>query len=360
MTKTIIIEDGLSLYKKTGIGQYTENLCKFLIELGYQVDVKRKPFLEKIQNSIVKRILYILWLNIIFPITIIFNHSNIIIFTNTITPFYKIPNKKYYPVLHDLWSYKSPETVTGAQRKYLEIVLFSVRHNYEKIITVSNTVKNEIVDFFKINEDDVKVIYNYFSFGEKPEFKFSENEVDKLLNKFGINSKKYILSVATLNKRKNIPMLIDAYNKLNTDYKLVLVGSTGNQKFNEISENVIFTGYVSDDELKILYKHAFIYVFPSIYEGFGIPLIDAQSFNIPVVCSNIPIFKEIGNDSILYFDLNIDDLNNKLNMLFNNELLLEQLTEKGNRNILRFNSEIIKEQIHSIFNADNIIRSCND
>ena len=93
MKKIIIIEEGLSLYNKTGVGQYTINLYNFLIEMGYQVNMKRKPFLEKIKNSTIKRILYILWLNFVFPFLICNKNSNTIIFTNTITPIFKIPGK---------------------------------------------------------------------------------------------------------------------------------------------------------------------------------------------------------------------------------------------------------------------------
>ena len=350
MKKIIIIEEGLSLYNKTGIGQYTINLYNFLIEMGYQVNMKRKPFLEKIKNSTIKRILYILWLNFVFPFLICNKNSNTIIFTNTITPIFKIPEKKYYPVLHDLWAYKAPDTVSFVQKLYTKIVIFSIKNVYEKIITVSETVKNEIIDFFNCSENDVKVVYNYFSFGENPQIEMSENEQQKMLNKYGIESKKYILSVATLNKRKNIPMLIDAYNQLdNNDIKLVLVGGTSTEKFKNVdNKNIIFTGYVEDETLKVLYKHALLYVFPSMYEGFGIPIIDAQNFGVPVLCSDIEIFREIGNNSVLYSNLFGDCFYNKIKTLLNDKKLYMELRELGFANINRFSAENIKEQISEV------------
>ena len=350
MKKIIIIEEGLSLYNKTGVGQYTINLYNFLIEMGYQVNIKRKPFLEKIKNSTIKRILYILWLNFVFPFLICNKNSNTIIFTNTITPIFKIPGKKYYPVLHDLWAYKAPDTVSFVQKLYTKIVIFSIKHVYEKIITVSETVKNEIIDFFNCSENDVKVVYNYFSFGENPQIEMSEYEQQKALNKYGIESKKYILSVATLNKRKNIPMLISAFEKIhNKDIKLVLVGDNSSQKFGIIKDkNIIFTGYVDDETLKVLYKNALIYVFPSVYEGFGIPIIDAQSFDIPVICSNIPVFKEVGDDSLLFFNLEIEDLIQCIDNLINNDKLRANLVINGRNNILKFSAKIIKNQLKKI------------
>lgn len=348
LQKKIIIEDGLNLHKKTGQGQYSQNLYEILCEMGFNVEMRRKPFLEKIKNSTIKRILYILWINFIFPIFIIKENCDNIIFTNTLTPLYKIPNKNYYPVLHDLWAYKSPETVTFAQKLYTKFVIFSIKSTYKKIITVSNTVKNEIVDFFKCSPDDVQVVYNTFSFGEKPTISLTEQQQQAALSKFGIESKQYILSVATLNKRKNIPMLIDAYNELgNKDVKLVLVGGASTEKFKNIdNENIIFTGYVDDETLKVLYKNALLYVFPSVYEGFGIPIIDAQAFGIPVICSDIPVFREIANDSAEFFDVSSgNSLTRKLDLFIKEEAIREQYIKQGYINIKKYSNENIINQI---------------
>ena len=348
--KKVIIEDGLSLYKKTGIGQYTQNIYDALVEMGYEVEMKRKHFLEKIKNSTLKRILYILWLNIVFPISLIFKDSDKIIFTNTITPIFKIPFKNYYPVLHDLWVYKSPDTASFAQSFYVKFVIFSIRHAYKKIVTVSDTVKNEIVDFFKCSPDEVCVVYNTFSFGEKPTVSVSEERQQSILSEFGIKSKKYILSVATLNKRKNIPMLIDAYNKLdNKDVKLVLVGGASTESFKDVDvKNIIFTGYVDDETLKVLYKNALLYVFPSLYEGFGIPIIDAQAFGIPVICSDIPVFREVAGEGAIFFNhKSCDDLQEKLENTLGQTQYAENLL-KDQENIKRFNIGIIKNMLTEV------------
>jgi glycosyltransferase involved in cell wall biosynthesis len=352
--QSIIIEDGLNLYQKTGQGQYTQNIYDILIDMGYQVEMKRKPFMEKIKNSTVKRILYILWINFVFPISTMFKNADIIIFTNTLTPFYKIPNKKYYPVLHDLWAYKSPETVTFIQSLYTRIVIASIKNTYEKIITVSETIKQEIVDFFNCSEEDVNVVYNYFSFGEKPVLDYSKEEQLKILSKYNIESKKYILSVATLNKRKNIPMLIDAYSQLDSDIKLVLVGKASSESFNCNNQNIIFTGYLSDDELKVLYKHAFLYVFPSVYEGFGIPIIDAQAFGIPVICSNIPVFKEIAGKGAEFCELNILDVVKKIKTILEDNYKENLLIQNGYNNIQKFLSSQIKKQVIMLLESTHV------
>ena len=334
--QSIIIEDGLNLYQKTGQGQYTQNIYDILIDMGYQVEMTRKPFMEKIKNSTVKRILYILWINFVFPILTMFKNADIIIFTNTLTPFYKIPNKKYYPVLHDLWAYKSPETVTFIQNLYTRIVIASIKNTYEKIITVSETIKQEIVDFFNCSEEDVNVVYNYFSFGEKPVLDYSKEEQLKILSKY------------------NIPMLIDAYNQLDSDIKLVLVGKASSESFNCNNQNIIFTGYLSDDELKVLYNHAFLYVFPSVYEGFGIPIIDAQVFGIPVLCSDIPVFKEIAGNGAEFFELNTLDIVKKIKTLLEDNYKENLLIQNGYNNIQKFLSSQIKKQVIMLLESTHV------
>ena len=344
----IFIEDGLTLYNKTGIGQYTENLALMLQDLGYDIIMPRKYFLEKIKNASVKRILYVLWLNLIFPFMLIFCGARKLIFANYLTPFYKILGIRYYPIIYDLSAVKYPETMGKVKSNYQKWILKVIKNTYYKIITDSNTANKEIIDFYKVDKSDVKVIYPYFSFGETPEIKLSEQEQSNMFSQYNIETKKYILSVGSLNKRKNIQMLIDAYNQIDTDVKLVIVGRKENQNFAIDNKNIIFTGYIDDEELKVVYKNALIFVFPSLYEGFGIPLIDAQSFGVPVLCSDIDVFREIGGESVEYISKDFSDLSEKLNFLLNDANRLEELKEKGLNNIIRFGKKNIQTQIKEV------------
>lgn len=343
--KKIFIEDGLALYNKTGIGQYTINLAQMLEGLGYEVVMPRKYFLEKIKNVSIKRVLYVLWLNLVFPFLLLFSGCEKIIFSNFLTPLYKIPTKKYYPVVHDLWAVKFPETMSKTKRDYQTWILKVIKNNYYKIITVSNTVKQEIIDYFGCNPDDINVIYNYFSFGENPKINLTDEEQMKILKNLGIKSKEYILSVGSLNKRKNIQMLIDAYSSIDTDKKLVIVGKKENANLLSENKNIIFTGYVEDEELKVLYKNAMLFVFPSIYEGFGIPLIDAQNFGIPVLCSDIQVFREIGGRSIEYMKLQYEDFVTKLSELESNTEKQKMLVNLGNQNLTKYVKKALEKQI---------------
>lgn len=116
------------------------------------------------------------------------------------------------------------------------------------------------------------------------------------------------------------------------------------------NEHVIFTGHVSDEELKVLYKNALMFVFPSIYEGFGIPILDAQLFEIPVICSDISIFREIGKDSVEYSTPTSDDFYISMKKLLNSKSKCQVLVDNGNCNLKRFTNSNLKQQLQTVLN----------
>lgn len=351
-----IVEDGFSKIHKTGIGQYTLVIEKLLGNLNYDVVEIEKTFLSKLKNKILRRFLYNIWLNSIFLIKLLLlKDKTTVIFTNYAIPIWKICNANFITVIHDLCSIKHAECDTKINNWYQILNIKNAIKNADKIITVSETIKEEIIETFHYPEDNIKVIYNSFSFEEGPIISYSTEEQLKILDKYNITSKNYILSVATLNKRKNITMLIDAYCQLDTKQKLVLVGGTSNEKFNCNNPNIIFTGYIKDNELKVLYKHAKLYIFPSLYEGFGIPIIDAQAFSIPVLCSDIPVFREIASSGAEYCDLLVPNIAKKIETLINNTQRREELVALGKENIKRFNLDVLQKNIGEILKNENII-----
>ncbi len=342
----IIVEDGFSKIHKTGIGQYTLMIEKLLKELSQEIIVISKPFLSKLKNKILRRILYNIWLNTIFLIKLcLINDNVIVICTNYAIPIWKIPKVKFIPVIHDLCIIKHPECDSLINNWYQLSNIRNAIKNANRIITVSDTIKKEIETSFRAFHKKIFVVNSSLTMGLSDVENLNFSTIEQ---KYNIKSKNYILSVATLNKRKNIKMLINAYEKIETNNKLVLVGSTSNEQFNCKNKNIIFTGYITDEELKALYKNAKLYVFPSIYEGFGIPLIDAQSFDVPVLCSDIPVFREIGANSVEFFSIDKNNLKEKIMCLLNNEQKINMLVKLGRKNIKRFNLDVILGSIENV------------
>ena len=175
----------------------------------------------------------------------------------------------------------------------------------------------------------------------------------------------YIIVIGNARPRKNLETLIKATHLINQEQntiKLIIIGKA-DKKMKIIEQKyknqfIQFTGFISDNQKFRLLAHAKALIFPSLYEGFGIPILEAQSLNIPVICSAIPAFKEIGGESVLFFDaFSHKDLKNKIKILLNNTTISDALKIKGAQNIKRFNwknsSKKLSEIIHQYENPPN-------
>jgi glycosyltransferase involved in cell wall biosynthesis len=207
----------------------------------------------------------------------------------------------------------------------------------DKIISISHHTKNDIIKHFKIPEDNIKVIHLAANENYKP---LNENEINNIKQKYNLNYP-FILYVGTLEPRKNIPTLLKAFYKLKKQgikHKLVITGKKG-WKYKSIFEtieklnlqkDVIFTGYVPDEDLPALYNAADLFVYPSIYEGFGLPPLEAMQCGTPVITSNTSSLPEVvGDAGIMVNPYDVDELANKMYEVLTNDGLREELSKKG-------------------------------
>lgn len=352
MTKTIIVEEECALLNKTGIGQYTIIVEKALNELNLNYKNFSKNFLKIFSfNSYIKNFAYIFWYNFIFIFKLLMIKGEVLLIsTNFFLPFIKLKKCKYITVIHDIRLFLYPNQATKIGRALFLSRFYNAIKKADIIITVSETVKKELLQYFNINSDKIKVVYNSISSN------FINFKVNKsLINKYNLSEKKYILSVATLNQNKNIPALIKAFESISNKYpelKLVLVGGMGNEYREKLTKhpNIIFTGYIPDEDLPSLYKNALLYVFPSLYEGFGIPLIEAQYSKCPVLCSDIPVFREVARDGAEFCNTDSKSIAKKLEFLINNKQRREELISLGQQNVKRFSIENITNQLLNVIN----------
>lgn len=258
---------------------------------------------------------------------LIINGSNKLLFNQIKLPYklYKIKADKYIflafpsPILfrrkgiintiHDLTAFLYPETMNNKSRIYFKYSIINAIRLSEKIITVSESSKIDINKKFKI--ENIYVIYNGISETFK-NFNYDPKINKKVMDKYKLDGE-YILSLSTLEPRKNLNILLSAYNNLmknrRVNYKLVLAGRRGwkfenlirgiDEKF--LKENVKFTGFIEDYELPYIYMNSKAFIFPSIYEGFGIPIIEAAYMEIPLVLSDINSSIEITGGNAVFF-----------------------------------------------------------
>ena len=340
--------------KRVGVSVYALNLLKYFHKVANQktqfnVYLKNSPLHDlPEENKYFKYCLIngkFLWSQIYLPLYL-YRKKNIDVY---FSPAHYLP--RFCPVpqvvtIHDLAYLYYPEDFIKKDLWQLKNwTNFSI-NQAKRIIAVSKTTKKDIIKNNGVDEDKVSVIYNgYEKISQKLKVK-SQKYNSKVKSK-----EPFILFVGTIQPRKNLEVLIDAFDKFtqtNKEFKLVIVGKKGwlyenifeKVKTMNLEKKVIFTDHVSDSELIWLYKNAFCLVLPSLYEGFGIPVLEAMNFDCPLIASFSSSLPEIGGDASLYFDpKNPDDLLEKLNSLKENKELRQELITKGRQRIKFFSWE---------------------
>ncbi|MCL4418036.1 MAG: glycosyltransferase family 4 protein [Actinobacteria bacterium] len=230
----------------------------------------------------------------------------------------------------------------------------------KRIIAISESTKNDIVEFFNINENKIDVTYLA---ADEAFRKLGPDEIDyNLKSKFKIKNK-FILSVGTIEPRKNYVTLIRAFNILKDnlpefEYQLVIAGRTGwksEAAYEEFGnspykEDIIFTGRIPDKELIHLYNMAELFVYPSIFEGFGLPVVEAMQCGLPVAAScNSSIPELIDYKRTLFNPADEQDIAAKILMILSDDILKKELSVKSIKNAERFSWRKTAEKTLEIY-----------
>jgi len=215
----------------------------------------------------------------------------------------------------------------------------------KRVFTISSSSKDDIIKAYKTPEK--KVIVTYPGIKTILSNKYKALSMDDLRKKYGIKQQ-YILFVGTLQPRKNITRLIEAFSRIKQDIQLVVVGKKGwlfseileaPKKF-KIEDRVKFLDFVPDEDLPFFYKNAICFVLPSLYEGFGLPILEAMKNGCPVIASNVSSLPEAGGDAALYVNpLDVDDIKKNLELIIHNSELRKGLIEKGYEQVRKFSWE---------------------
>ncbi|MFA6097231.1 MAG: glycosyltransferase family 1 protein [Candidatus Paceibacterota bacterium] len=228
----------------------------------------------------------------------------------------------------------------------------------DKIIAISESTKRDIIKYYKTDDGKIDVVYLASRMGEKCP-KLCEIDVHNALN----IKKSYILFVGAIQPRKNIIKLVDAFEickDRNSDIGLVICGERG-WLYQEIlarisrsrySKDIFVTGGVSEKELKSIYCKALMFALPSLYEGFGIPVLEAMSLGVPVIVPNNSSFPELVGDAGLYVDeYNAEDIADKISMIMSDPGLGTELAKKGKLKAREFSWKITAKKHLEIFES---------
>ncbi len=267
-----------------------------------------------------------------------------------------LPNKiKKVVTIHDLIFIRYPNLYSYFDRK-IHFLKFKYAAKYSDIIVaISQQTKNDIISFLDISEDKIKVIYQGCNSVFKQ--KFSEIEIKNTIKKYNL-PEDYILNVGTIEKRKNLLIILKSIT--NTNKNLVVIGKKTayfNEIWNYILSNnlenqVFFLKNLSLEEMAIIYQKATLFIYPSIFEGFGIPIIEALYSKTPVITSTGSCFSEAGGSHSIYINPeNSEEVREAIDLLFNNPSKRNEMQERGFEFVQKFNDENIAKNWQELYQS---------
>lgn len=262
------------------------------------------------------------------------------------TSYFPVPGgleSKLVVTIHDLRHMKCA-TTSKLRYYYSRCILPGMMEKVRKVITVSDFIKDEIVDLLGVSEEKVRVIHN--SYNSKFRKIEGREELDVKRRELFLPAH-YILTVSRMEPRKNLEGLIRAFMSLkrgkDIEHKLVIVGVNEGDVAQSVKfdgDEVMFTGYVSPDDLPLIYNLADLFVFPSYYEGFGIPVLEAMACGTPVISSNTSAMPEVVGDAGVLFDPHRkEEIAETIFRVLSDESLRQQMILKGLERVKDFSWE---------------------
>lgn len=369
MSKKISLELEPCCGKRSGVGTYTYELARRLKntdEISFQGNIynfrNRHDYSDIIKNikfdvcqetkipyGIYRRI----WQVAPFAYESLFDKADITHFFNFVVP-PKITGK-IITTIYDMSFVRYPETLKNSNlRKLQEGIKRSVDQS-DIVVTISEFSKSEICNILKVERDKVRIVPCAVSLSEKmANFK-------QIQDKWRIDSP-YILYVGNIEPRKNLSNLIKAFEKVRNNlgdrYMLVLAGASGwkaediyrTAEDSKYSEDIIFTGYVSEEEKAALYQNASLFAYVSLYEGFGIPPLEAMRYGVPVVCSGTSSLPEVvGDGACLVKPMDVDEIATGIIKTLTDNEYSDELRKKGNKRVQKFSWDESADKLFELY-----------
>lgn len=359
-----------AFYNTTGLGNYSRNIIQYLnqfypkneylffspkIKNSINFPNKNKSTIIKPENFFSKKF-QTLWRSFFIKNDIKKNNLDIFHGLSNEIPFglQKIKTKTIVTI-HDLIFIRYPKLY-----KPIDRYIYNQKFKYSckkanKIIAISEQTKTDIIEFYSIDKEKITVVYQ----GCSPIFykKIKDEDKNRIRKKYNL-PRSYILSVGTIEERKNIFAAIKAIAKGKIEVPFVIVGKATNYiyklhefiKSNNLTKQIKFIHNVDFIDLPAIYQMAKIFIYPSIFEGFGIPIIEALNSGTPVITSKDGCFKEAGGDNSLYIEpYNIEEIANTLKTLLSDKNLQNLMIEKGYEFVQKFREDNVAKEIMAVY-----------
>jgi len=354
----------------TGITRYLINVLQFLPQSDYKnkyslLTYNKTKFDDKFydhhivqRNKLPRQLREHLWLNFSLPKLLV--EKNIDVF---FTPYILVPIKKSHKknviVIHDVMTKTCPQFFTNYYKKYMSVIVPQSIKKADAIVTVSQSAKNDIVKFYRVAPDKITVTHLWTDEKYKP-MQLNKEEKELVRKKYNLPDK-FILYVGAIEERKNISGILrisDILKSREVDMKIVLVGNKGfgfiklSAEMYQRNDIVIHIENVAEEDLPSIYNLAEIFLFPSFYEGFGLPPLEAMKCGIPVLASNNSSLIEVVGEGGLLFDAeDYDSFADHIVLLLKDRQFYEEIKLKALKQAEMFKpeSEIVK--LIDLFNS---------
>jgi glycosyltransferase involved in cell wall biosynthesis len=360
------------LKKRTGVGNYTYNIAKnlsridkenqYVLFYSHHKNVRSaiprfdNPNFETRYFRIPNKLLNLMWGTFRMP-KIDWLVGRVDLYHSPNYNLNILGHGKSVITIHDLNFLALREHSIYTAKWYYAYKIKDYAHQADAVIVVSESTKREVLKYLEVPGKKVHVIYNGYSPAFRP---LVENEnTKKVLDKYRIKGD-YILFVGTLEPRKNIEGVIRAYHqcKAKEDFLLVLAGGRG-WKYKtvfglleelKLKNRVVFTWYVPESDLPALYNQASLFVYPSFYEGFGIPPLEAMACGLPVIVSNTTSMPEVVGDAGLYVDPHdVKQISHSIDTVLSDDQLRNSMKEKGLERAEMFSWEKTAREILKLY-----------
>lgn len=351
----------LTTDKKAGIGVYVSKLIEYLQKIDqvnnyyvftfpgnrHMFEIKNHNFEEivvglgsEIKNRNLFRVKYFFWQKYMLPVYSQKYNLDLIHIPSTwfVHEDLRLPSQVI--TIHDLAEFHTTRYSNLLSRIKRKMVNKSIR-NSNAILTVSNFSKKEIIN---LGCENVYSVHNGYEINDA---KVQDDAKKKYLDKFNLVEKKYFIFIGTKQKHKNIPKIIQSFKtffEVKQDYKLVLAGKEDNAKSqirkaileSNLEKQIVLLDYITEEAKRILVANSLALLLISNYEGFGLPILEAQELETAIICSNRSSLPEVAGSGALRVSNDINEIINSMEVLSSDEELRKNLIKKGKNNLKRF------------------------
>lgn len=353
LTKAIIALDDTNRYVLLTDNRSASECANIRHRLG----ADGRDNVEIVSLPVANRFMWNAWTIPLF----LYRHRIDVFHTQYILPLSLPRRTKVITHIHDVSFRAFPKFIGWKDRLFLALFIPRSLRRSDRIVTPSVFTRDEVMKYYQgLSASEIAVIPN--ALGDAFLRMSTADEREAVRKKYRL-PEKFIVSVGTMQPRKNIPALIRIFALIRErlpEYSLVLVGDSDGHNADPnvraiidelgIASSVIFTGYVDENDLPALIGSAAAFVFPSFYEGFGVPLLEAMSQDVPVVASDIPVFHEVAGDAAAFIDT--DNLVRSAEIVYTllvTETLQKRLIEAGRERLTKFSWEQSARVLRSLY-----------